>query len=235
VDLRPSDGAEEPVPVLDVGKGHLKKRAYTALKGLLVSGPLVPGSFLSERQLAKQLGMSNTPVRAALERLEAEGFITISPQQGIVVRELSIREIIDHYELREALETFVIRKLAGRLTAEQVGRVRANLDDQRRSLDARDFERNVALDAEFHTLFCGFLGNDQIARVMLQLRDKIHRAIVSIAKQDLGRIMESYREHRGIADAVAAGEAERAAALLVEHLEAGRSSILSPRGRPHGA
>ena len=102
-------------------------------------------------------------------------------------------------------------------------------------LDAEDFDRNVELDAEFHTLFCEFHGNGQITRVMLQLRDKIHRAIVSIAKQDSSRIVHSYREHLGIADAVIAGEAERAASLLVEHLEAGRSRILSPRGRARGA
>ena len=220
------------MPVEDGGKGHLKKRAYTSLKRLLVSGPLVPGSFLSERQLAKQLGMSSTPVRAALERLEAEGFIAISPQQGIVVRELTIQEIIDHYEVREALETYVIRRISGRLDEAQVGRVRANLDEQRRSLETGDLERNVELDAEFHSLFCEFFGNDQITRVMLQLRDKIHRAIVSIAKQDRSRMRDSYREHVGISEAVMAGEADRAAALLEDHLEAGRSSILSPRGRP---
>src|SRR4051812_2292967 len=170
--MRPPPSAEDPVPVLDGGKGQLKRRAYTALKRLLVSGPLVPGSFLSERQLARQLGMSNTPVRAALERLEVEGFISISPQQGIIVRELTIQEIIDHYELREALETFVIRKLSGGLTAEQVDRLRANLDAQGRSLEAGDFEPNVELDTEFHTLFCEFFGNAQFTRVMVQLRDK---------------------------------------------------------------
>jgi DNA-binding GntR family transcriptional regulator len=225
---------EGPAPVQDGGKGHLKKRAYTDLKRLLVSGPLVPGSFMSERRLAKQLGMSNTPVRAALERLEAEGFIAISPQQGIVVRELTIQEIIDHYELREALEMFVIGKLSGHLTAEQAGRLRANLDEQRTSLETADFERNVELDAGFHALFCEFFGNDQFTRVMLQLRDKIHRAIVRIAKQDLSRMKDSYQEHLGIAEAAIAGEADRAAALLRGHLEAGRSRILSPRGRSRG-
>jgi DNA-binding GntR family transcriptional regulator len=219
----------------DGGKGHLKRRAYEDLKRLLVSGPVVPGSLLSERQLAKQLGMSNTPVRAALERLEAEGFIAISPQQGILVRQLTIQEIIDHYEVREALETYVIRRVSGHLDEAQVGRVRANLDAQRRSLEAEDFERNVELDAEFHTLFCEFFGNDQIIRVMLQLRDKIHRAIVSIARQDRNRMRDSCREHLGIAEAAIAGGADRAAGLLADHLEAGRSCILSPRGRPRRA
>jgi GntR family transcriptional regulator, rspAB operon transcriptional repressor len=217
-------------PAREGGKGQMKRQAYAALKRLLVSGPLEPGTFLSERQLAKQFGMSNTPVRAALERLEAEGLIAISPQQGFVVRELSIREIVDHYELREALEPWVVRKLAGRLSAQQVGLLRANLEDQRQSLEARDLERNVKLDTEFHGLFCTFLGNEQIARVMLHLRDKIHRAIVCVARRDPGRMVESFREHMGIAEATIAGDARRAAALVAAHLDAGRSCILSPRG-----
>src|SRR5690348_15480667 len=83
------DPTEELLPSATGGAGQMKKRAYTALKRLLVSRSVAPGTFLSVRQLAKQLEMSSTPIRAALERLEAEGFITISPQQGIVVRELS--------------------------------------------------------------------------------------------------------------------------------------------------
>ena len=74
--------------------------------------------------------MSKTPVKAALERLEVEGFITVSPQQGIVVRELSVHEIADLYEIRAALESYTLRAIAGRLTAEQVRRLRANLKAQ---------------------------------------------------------------------------------------------------------
>src|SRR5690349_20231147 len=86
------------------GNGHLparasllKDEAYESIKQRLLNNDYPPGSFLSERQLAGGLGMSKTPVKAALERLESEGFITVSPQQGIVVRELSVREIADQY------------------------------------------------------------------------------------------------------------------------------------------
>src|SRR5262245_22898698 len=108
----------------------LKERAYDEIKRRIMTGDCTPGTFLSERQMALQLGMSKTPVRAALERLEQEGFVTISPQQGIIVRDLSIHEIADQYEIRAALETFVARSLAGRLTPAQVERLRDNLRAQ---------------------------------------------------------------------------------------------------------
>ncbi len=208
------------------GRGQLKRRAYDELKRLLVSGAIVPGTFLSERQLARQLGMSKTPVRAALERLEAEGFITVSPQQGIVVRELSLREIAEHYELRDALEPFVCRKLAGQLSEQQIEQIRENLFEQRRSVEQKDSIRNVQLDGQFHMMLCEFLGNREILRAMRQLRDKIHRVILQIAKRDLCRSVDSCQEHERIADAIIGGQAERAAAEMIAHLQAGKQSIL---------
>src|SRR5262245_17306359 len=113
-------------------RSFLKERAYEQLKRGLLNNDYPPGTFLSERQLAENLGMSKTPVKAALERLESEGFITVSPQQGIVVRELSVHEIADLYEIRAALESYTLRTLAGRLTVDQVAQVRANLKAQAR-------------------------------------------------------------------------------------------------------
>ena len=68
--------------------------------------------------------MSKTPVHVALERLEAEGFVSVSPQQGIVVRDMSIQDIVEHYEMRQAIEAFVVSKLAGKLGPEQLSRLR---------------------------------------------------------------------------------------------------------------
>src|SRR5207244_2856590 len=70
--------------------------------------------------------------KGALERLESEGFISVSPQQGIVVRELSVREIADQYEIRSVLESYTLRSVAGQLTPDQVARVRAHLAAQSR-------------------------------------------------------------------------------------------------------
>lgn len=168
-------------PRREGGKGQMKHRAHDALNRLLVFGPLVPGTVLFERQPVRPLGMSNTPARAALGRLEDEGFVTISPRQGIAVRTPSIRKSLDHYELRDALESCVVRKVCGRLTREQAGRLRGNLEAQHASPDGRDFDRNVAPDGESHGLSCEFPGNEQVARVMPQACGKIHRVLACAA------------------------------------------------------
>jgi DNA-binding GntR family transcriptional regulator len=211
------------------GRGLLKERAYDEIKGHILRGELAPGTFIAERQLAARLGMSKTPVRSALERLESEGFISISPQQGAIIRDLSINEIADQYEIRTAIETFVARSIAGRLSGDQVVRVQANLEAQRANLDVGSVERGVALDEEFHTLFCEFLGNQEILRVMAQLSDKVHRVIFQVFTLNASRMVGSYEEHRGIAEAIIEGDQALASRRVEEHLNFGKIALLSPR------
>ncbi len=216
--------------VVAAPRALLKDRAYDRIKEKLLNDDYPPGMFLSERQLAGALGMSKTPVKAALERLEAEGFISVSPQQGIVVRQLSVHEIADQYEIRAALESFAVRSLAGKLTAEQVARVNANLWAQSRLTDATDVRAGVELDAAFHAQFIEFLGNREIIRVMDQLRDRMQRVIAQVFRMSPARVRTSYDEHTAIAAAVIDGRGDAAAALVAEHLERGKRLILSPRG-----
>ncbi len=224
-------------PAASATPSLLKKRAYAEIKRRILCGDLPPATFLSERQLAAQLAMSKTPVRAALARLELEGFVGISPQQGVIVRDLSVHDIADQYEIRTALETYVVRALAGRLTPAQVDRLRENLSAQEAHSDGKDVPRWVELDAAFHLLFCEFLGNQEIMRVMGQLREKIHRITSQVFQLNPARIAGSYREHRGIAGAILKGDAALAARRIEEHLERGKRCLLSPRdtgARPGG-
>lgn len=209
----------------------LKNRAYEDLKARILKNEFPPGSFLAERQLAHTLGMSKTPVKAALERLELEGFIAVSPQQGIVVRELNVSEIVDQYEIRTALECFVVRSIAGHLREDQIARLEENLSAQKAILKQSKVQQGVALDAAFHIMLSEFLGNQEILRVMKQLREKIQRVVLLVVHASPQRIDTSYPEHRAIADAVIQGKADQAARLIEEHLERGRQLILAPRSR----
>ncbi len=208
---------------------HLREHAYAEIRERILNGDFSAGSFLAGRNLARWLGMSHTPVRAALQRLELEGFVTISPCWGALIRDLSDQEIADHYEIRAALETYVARSLAGRLTPAQIVCLRANLEAQEANCRDCNVQRGVVLDAEFHMLFCEFLGNQEILRVMGQLRAKIHRVISQVFKINPGRAASSYEEHRGIADAVIQGDAALAVRRIEEHLEYGKLYLLSPR------
>jgi DNA-binding GntR family transcriptional regulator len=172
--------------------------------------------------------MSKTPVRTALTRLEIDGFVTVSPQQGIVVREASLHEINDLFDIRIALETFVVRRLAVGIPAEQKARLKANLDAQKAAVAAQDNPASTRLDTEFHLLLAEFSGNQEIRDVMERLRGKLHRIILGIQNKNPGRIAEGYQEHQAIADAVLEGKGELAAKLIVHHLEWGKKFLVAP-------
>lgn len=205
----------------------LSDRAYDSLKSSLQSGAYPPGTFLSERQLAARLGMSKTPLKSALVRLEQEGFLRISPQQGIVVREPSIQEVSDLFDLREAIETFAAKRLAGRVTPADADRLRANLKAQQQAVRAGNAAEATRLDTEFHTLLCGCLGNRELSQSLIRMRDKLNALILTTFHRVPGRMAVSYKEHAAITAAVLKGRGEQAAELIRHHLDYGRQFVLT--------
>ena len=207
----------------------LAHRAYEDLRTLLLKGAYSPGDFLTEGELARRLKMSKTPVRTALTRLEMDGFVTVSPQQGIVVREPSLHEINDLFDIRMALETFVVRRLAASITPEQIARLKTNLEAQRDAVAAQDNPTTTKLDTEFHLLLAEFSGNQEIRGVMERLRGKLHRIILGIQNKHPSRIQEGYQEHQAIADAIFEGKGEQAAKVVMHHLEWGKKFLVAPK------
>lgn len=205
----------------------LQDKAYEKLKELIQSGSLAAGNLYTERRLSEELGMSKTPIRAALTRLDIEGFVSVSPQQGVAVREMSVHEIVDLFDIRLALETFVARSLAGKLRPPQVERLRANLKGQKDCVEANDPQTLTRLDTDFHLLFCEFLDNREITRVLSHLRDKLHRVILRVMNRAEGRLETAVAEHAAIAEAVIRGKADLAANGVQRHLEFGKQFLMS--------
>src|SRR5262249_59081905 len=131
---------------------------------------------------------------------------------------------------RLALETYTLRAIAGRLTREQVAALRANLAAQKRLRGSGNVEEMTALDSAFHRLFAEFLGNQEVLRVMGQLRDKMQRVITKVFRLNPGRIDTSYEEHLALAEAGLAGEGARAAPLLAAPPARGKPGMLSRGG-----
>jgi DNA-binding GntR family transcriptional regulator len=208
------------------GGGLLRDLAYSELKKLILCGEFTKTPFLSTRSLAKRLEMSLSPVRSAVERLETEGLLSIGPQRGIVVNELTSTEVVDHFEIRQALETLVVRKLAGRLSTEQAEELHANVALHEASLETGDIEQYITLDGNFHLLLAEFSGNADIERVLRQLRDRIFRVVLRVIEHVPGRMRASIDEHRQIVDLLTDGDAARAADVMTQHLRGGLKAIV---------
>lgn len=208
----------------------LKDRAYEVIKQWIVSGQAPPGTFLSERQLVTQLGMSKTPIRTALERLDSEGLVTVWPQQGVIVRELSVHEVVDLFEIRQALERHVVCRLAQHVPAKLPRELNSQLKSQALAAKAGNVERSVELDLDFHLTLCRYVGNQEILRVMHHLRDKFIRIVTSVLGENSSRLVTNYQEHAAVAEAILAGDADRASHLMHLHLKYGERFLLS-KGR----
>lgn len=220
-----SSQLSSPLPI----RSLLKEKAYSEIKERIQDGRLAGGTFLSERQLVAILGMSKTPIKAALERLELEGFVTVSPQQGIVVRELSVREIAEQFELRKLLEGFVVKAITGKLTKKQLSPIVQNLRKQSAAESQQSVSKFIELDTEFHLLLCHAYGNTAISECLSQHRSKMHRVISQVMSKSSGRLAEAVKEHRAILAAIKSDNATLAVQLVEKHLEFGKQCLLSSR------
>lgn len=205
----------------------LKELAYRELKQLIQSGTIPAGTFLSERQLVERLGMSKTPIRSALERLEADGLVVVSPQQGIVVREVSLREIKELFDVRLAIEPFVVRRLADCLMPEPAEALRQNLKEQASAVKKGDATAAGQLDIRFHLLLAEGLDNREIVQWLDRALARLSREILRINRFAPGRLSSSYQEHAAIFRAVLDNQPEQAAERMVVHLRFGRQYLVS--------
>ena len=203
----------------------LKDVAFRKLKEMILSGEYPPGTVLSEQQLSESLGMSKAPIRSSIERLDFDGYVRVAPQQGIVVAELSLEDVIDHFELRNALETYVVGRLAGRLTETHRQALQDNLDRQRTLAEALDLESYRGSDIEFHVLLARAHGNTEIERVMTRQTEKLQRIITRIIGQHGPRMLEGTLEHADILQAIQDGDAAEAVRLMEDHLAWGRKFL----------
>ena len=159
------------------------------------------------------------------------GQMDVTPQ-GIVVRGLTVEDIMDHYELREAIESYAAGRLAGRLNDAQRRELDKSLTQQQKALKSGDVAQMIDLDARFHLLLSAFLGNRTILATMEQLRDKIHQVIVRVTSLNAHRLGESVEEHRGIASAILDGDGALAVQRVIAHLDAGKRNVLNPSRLP---
>lgn len=196
----------------------LKEVAYTKIKELILNGNFSPGAFLSERELIELLNMSKTPIKSALIRLEAEGFLTVSSKQGIIINDLSIERILDIYDLRTALETFNCKQLTGKLRDEQCRELEDNLKETEEIIKKQDVKAFTILDHAFHLLICQYVGNQEIYRILLNYHDHLQRITYRHLYKDPNRMKDFWKEHQKIYEYIKTGNLQ-SVELMEAHLQ----------------
>jgi len=196
---------------------HLKDAAYEALRTAITNLDLAPGQAISENMLVEQLGVSKTPVRAALTRLEAEGMVETVPFKGTFVSLVDPDDARDVIELRVVLEVAAARVACESATAEDLDRLTqlakvASLDEA--AGEHRSALRDIGL---FHDFLVELSGNQRLVSAFRSLQGPLMR-IRALSGSESDSIEDSSLEHEQIAEAIIARDASAAAALLSNHL-----------------
>jgi DNA-binding GntR family transcriptional regulator len=215
-------------PIL--AKDTLAQQVYEHLRRGILANDYPPGKSLREETLANRFAVSRVPVREALRRLAAEGFVTLTPRQGATVSSLSAKQFLDAYQVREALEALAIRLAIPNLTDDDLAALEALNDEMRRHAAAQDTDAFFEANAKFHDVFVERADNDDLNTIYTMLIDRMRR--YRWPSLDLrGGMERSTGEHDAILAAVRAGDADEAARLLAAHIHVPQR-ILAEAGAP---
>ncbi len=209
-----------------VGRAHqpLRRAVYHEVQRRIVDGRLQQGERIYEDQLAHELDVSRNPVREALQALEAEGFVELEPRRGARVAVVSEERANNLFEMREALEGMVARLAAQRRTPEQLLELQRVLEAGAAAAIAGDLTILPGLNTEFHRLLGEAAHNSMLAETVERMSQLIEWVYTRRITQ---RGTMSWTEHRGIVEAIAAGDAELAFAEACSHISNARQAYVT--------
>ncbi|MDC0737990.1 GntR family transcriptional regulator [Cognatishimia sp. SS12] len=194
---------------------------YRALKASILASDLPAGRALRQSEIAKQFGVSKVPVREALQKLEAEGFVLLLPNKGAFVREVPAEEVLDLLDIRAALESQAVENAVPQMIETDLQALQANL---KAYSEAPDIPAWSQLNLEFHRMLCEPCGNTQL---MLMLEDIQLRIgpFLRLTVTEASGMERPRRDHDLIVQACLSGNAKEAAALVRRHIQETKKEV----------
>ena len=194
----------------------LAEQVFERLETDILSGKYVPGEVLTELKLVSDLGVSRTPIREALHRLEQEHIVEISPR-GILVLGVSQKDLEDILEIRIRIEGLAAAMTAQRITDEELAELRETIELQEFYVPKHDADRINGMDSRFHLLIYRFSGSGPLYDTLMPLHKKVLKYRRASVENEV-RSANSFMEHRAIFDAIAAHDAPLAEARMRAHI-----------------
>lgn len=227
-----------------MSKGTLRRKAYNYIHAKIASGDLPNGQQVSELSLAKEIGISRTPVREAVQQLRRDGLVEQLPRLGTIVRTPQRRDIVELYELREALEPFAVGLAARRAQpsdypeleklCNEMDRIGVELEESgMKALDAGRLERFLTADLGFHMMLIRASGNQRMLRIVADSRILTRIFSARRMEHDLSIIAETYEFHSRILEAVKKGDAATASEQTAEHIRTSKRETLESYDHVH--
>lgn len=196
----------------------LRELVLDAIRQAIITGTLKPRERLMEIQLAEELGVSRTPIREALRKLEMEGFIVMVPRKGAYVADISFKDIADIFEIRAALEGLAAGLAAERITDEELEEMERLLVEKAEAISSSNMEKLVEVDTKFHEAIYKASRNERLTNIINNLREQIQRFRTKSLSYP-GRMKRSLEEHCSIVEAIQSRDIQQARQVAQEHIE----------------
>lgn len=219
--------AAAPTVLQLVQSNSLPALVQIEIEQLILGGELAVGQRINESELASRFRTSRGPIREALRALEESRLVRSEKNRGVFVREISVTEADEIYDVREALDQLIGQRVAERATPEQIRELKAVLAEMDRATAKQDIKCYHALNLKFHDMLVEFAGNARLAE-SYRLLTKGLLLFRLRGLQDGGGFAVSNTEHKAVVDALAARDYTRAGRLLRQH-------AIESRARMHRA
>ncbi len=203
----------------------LGEMVYESLRDAIVNQTLKPGERLMETELAEELGVSRTPVREAIRKLELEGYVVMIPRKGAYVSGLSIRDINEVFEIRGTLEALAAGLSAERATEEEIEEMKQDLEMEAHLWETSDLLKTIEIDIKFHEMIYASARNSRLLTMIKELREQVQRFRTTTLAVP-GRMKFALDEHRKILAAIAARDVETAQQAAKEHIDNAENALL---------
>ena len=196
----------------------LREIVYEELKRQILVGEIAPGTRMMEVELAEDMGVSRTPVREAIRKLEKEGLVTIEPRRGAYASDISIKDMVDVLEVRQMLEGMAASMAAQKVTEEEkLDFVEAN-SAYKNAVKKGNIEEIIRYDELFHQLIVSYSGNKTLNQLLSQVQELALR-FRYIYYDDFSRYENMPVEHEEIEEAIISGDTQKAKVVAEEHVE----------------
>lgn len=196
----------------------LRDVVFENLRTAILEGNLKAGQRLMEVQLAEQLGVSRTPIREAIRKLELEGLVVMLPRKGAYVANMSFKDLIDVLEIRSSLEGLAASLAAERLREEDIAELERVAKEFETSVRETDIDNVLKKDVEFHEKIFLMANNKKLYQLITSLWEQVHRFRVTyVSNYDAS--LSLVDEHNRILEAIKSGDCELAKKYATEHIE----------------
>lgn len=204
----------------------LRDVVFQTLRQAILKGELQPGERLMEIKLADTLGVSRTPIREAIRKLELEGLVVMIPRKGAAVANITEKDTKNVLEVRRTLEMFAVEVACDRITEEQMTQLKEAAKAFEASKGSMDLIRIAETDIHFHEIIYEATHNERLVQILSNLRENMYRYRIEYLK-DPNYYDSLVGEHQEILDAIEAGDKEKARVCMKDHIENQQLAVIS--------